>query len=62
MPDCDPSFVGQFAESRIIFARSFWARFGVTPREARALASQQLPRAEGDPSPRRMWEWIQMLR
>jgi len=59
--------VAEIAEScgfawRTNFARSFRARFGVTPREARALASQQLPRPEGDLAQRHMWEWIQMLR
>jgi AraC-like DNA-binding protein len=47
---------------RTNFARSFRARFGVTPREARALAGRYAPRPEGDLAQRHMWEWIQMLR
>ncbi len=47
---------------RTNFARSFRARFGVTPREARALAGQHALRSQGDLTERHMWEWIQMLR
>lgn len=59
--------IAQIAEScgfawRTNFARSFRTRFGVTPREARALAGRHAPRPEGDLTQRHMWDWIQMLR
>ncbi|WP_447952874.1 AraC family transcriptional regulator [Sphingopyxis chilensis] len=47
---------------RTNFARSFRARFGMTPREARALAGRHALRFQGDLPGRHMWEWIQMLR
>jgi len=47
---------------RTNFARTFRSRFGVTPREARALAAQHAPPPTGALTDRHMWEWIQMLR
>lgn len=47
---------------RTNFARTFRARFGMTPREARALAGQYaVPPTEGLTG-RHMWDWIRMLR
>ncbi|MET4682622.1 helix-turn-helix domain-containing protein [Brevundimonas faecalis] len=47
---------------RTNFARTFRARFGVTPREARSLAGQHEAPPTGDLTKQHMWEWIQMLR
>lgn len=47
---------------RTNFARTFRSRFGVSPREARMLASQYAPPIAGDLAKQHMWEWIQMLR
>ncbi|WP_423605340.1 helix-turn-helix domain-containing protein [Sphingomonas sp. MS122] len=47
---------------RTNFARTFRSRFGLTPREARALAGQYAPSPTEDLMKQHMWEWIQQLR
>lgn len=47
---------------RTNFARTFGSRFGMTPREARALAGRHAPALTGGLADRHMWEWIRMLR
>lgn len=47
---------------RTNFARTFRQRFGMTPVEARTLASRSAPLPEGDLQQLHMWDWIRALR
>jgi AraC-like DNA-binding protein len=47
---------------RTNFARTFRQRFGVTPVEARTLASRSPPLPAGDLQHLHMWDWIRALR